>query len=158
MKAKDEWNFILVVFYLVLVYHCLAFNPLHPNISVNILHTVLCTSPKVLMKRIFLTIKCFFSQWPLPLPSLPNCVIKGMMLLGQIICQSPSLSGVKGFSGYLQWSRWRRISGSPFAFAFSFKQKSQRLKIFACRKVRLLTLEIHLNHNGEKKIFRVTTT
>ena len=32
-------------------------NPLHPNISVDILHTVLCTFPKVLTRRICLTVK-----------------------------------------------------------------------------------------------------
>ena len=34
-------------------------NPLHPNISINILHTVLCTFSKVLKRRICLTIKSF---------------------------------------------------------------------------------------------------
>ena len=33
------------------------FNPLHPNISMYILHTVLYTFPKVLTRRIYLTIK-----------------------------------------------------------------------------------------------------
>ena len=38
-------------------------NPLHPNISMHILHTVLYTFPKVLTRRICLTIKSFFSWW-----------------------------------------------------------------------------------------------
>ena len=38
-------------------------NPLHPNISVHILHTVLYTFPKVLTWRICLTIKSFSSWW-----------------------------------------------------------------------------------------------
>ena len=45
--------------------HCLvhetAINPLQPNISMDILHTVLYTFPKVLTKRICLTIKSFIS-------------------------------------------------------------------------------------------------
>ena len=36
--------------------------PLHPNISMHILHTVLYTFPKVLTRRICLTIKSFFSE------------------------------------------------------------------------------------------------
>ena len=38
-----------------------SFNPLHPNISMHILHTVLYTFPKVLRRRICLTIRTFFS-------------------------------------------------------------------------------------------------
>ena len=37
-------------------------NPLHPNISVHILHTVLFTFPKVLTRRICSTSKNFFSK------------------------------------------------------------------------------------------------
>ena len=36
-------------------------NPLHPNISMHILHTVLYTFPVVLTRRICLTIKGFLS-------------------------------------------------------------------------------------------------
>ena len=36
-------------------------NPLHPNISVHILHTVLCTLTKVLTRRICLNIVNFFN-------------------------------------------------------------------------------------------------
>ena len=32
------------------------FDPLHPNIGINILHTVLYTFPKVLIRRICLTV------------------------------------------------------------------------------------------------------
>ena len=35
-------------------------NPLHPNISMHILHNVFFTYPKVLTRRICLTIKKFF--------------------------------------------------------------------------------------------------
>ena len=38
-------------------------NPLYPKISVHILHTVLKSFPKVLMRRICLTIRSFFG-WP----------------------------------------------------------------------------------------------
>ena len=37
-----------------------SFIPLHPNISGHILHTVLNTFPKVLTRRICLTIKSFY--------------------------------------------------------------------------------------------------
>ena len=36
-------------------------NPLHPMISMHILHNVLYTFPKMLTRRIWLTIKSFFS-------------------------------------------------------------------------------------------------
>ena len=36
-------------------------NPLHPNISIHILHTVFHTFPNVLRRRICITIKSFFS-------------------------------------------------------------------------------------------------
>ena len=42
-------------------------NPLHPNISMHILHTVLNTFRYVLAGRICLTIKRFFSLLLLPL-------------------------------------------------------------------------------------------
>ena len=38
-----------------------TFNPFHPNISIDILHTVLYTFPKVPLKRICLAIKSLFS-------------------------------------------------------------------------------------------------
>ena len=49
----------------------LGVNSLHPNISKHILHTVLYTFPKVLTRRICLTIKSFFSWWSFPLFSWP---------------------------------------------------------------------------------------
>ena len=42
-------------------------NPLHPNISLHILHTVLYTFPKVLTRRFCLTTKNFFGLWSFPL-------------------------------------------------------------------------------------------
>ena len=48
LRVSVEYlNFLLLV------------NPLHPTISMHILHTVLYTSPKELTRRIFLTIKRF---------------------------------------------------------------------------------------------------
>ena len=44
-----------------------ATNPLHPNISKHILHTVLYTIPTVWTRRICLSIKSFFSWWSCPL-------------------------------------------------------------------------------------------
>ena len=43
---------------------CGAFNmnPFYPNISMHILHTVLHTFPKILTRRIYLTIKSFFGR------------------------------------------------------------------------------------------------
>ena len=38
-----------------------SFNPIHPDISMHILHTVLYTCPYVLARRSCLTIKRFFS-------------------------------------------------------------------------------------------------
>ena len=50
------------------IYYFLSIiNPLHPNISMHILHTVLNTFPYVLAGRICLTIKRFFSLFLLPL-------------------------------------------------------------------------------------------
>ena len=46
-------------------------NPLHPNISMHILHTVLYTFPKVLTRRICLTIKSFSGWQSFPLFSCP---------------------------------------------------------------------------------------
>ena len=37
-------------------------NPLHPNISIFILHTVLCTFTMVLTRRICRTIESFFGR------------------------------------------------------------------------------------------------
>ena len=46
-------------------------DPLHPNISMHSLHTVLYTFPKVLTKKICLTIKNFFSLRSVPLFAWP---------------------------------------------------------------------------------------
>ena len=46
-------------------------NPLHPNISLHILHTFLDTFPEVLTRRICLPIIRFLPWWPFPLFSWP---------------------------------------------------------------------------------------
>ena len=53
---------------------CLFLNPLHPNVSMHILHTVLYKFPWVLTRRICSTILSFF-WWRFPLFSRPFCVI-----------------------------------------------------------------------------------
>ena len=50
---------------------------LYPNINMDILHTVLYTFPKVLTRRISLTINSLFHCWSFPLFSWPLCVIHG---------------------------------------------------------------------------------
>ena len=52
-------------------------NPLHPNISRHILHTVHHTCTMVLTRRIWLTIKSCFGWWSFPLFSWPSSVIQG---------------------------------------------------------------------------------
>ena len=51
-------------------------NPLHPNISIDSLHTVLYTFPKELTRRLSLTIKSFFSWWSFPVFSWPKFSIQ----------------------------------------------------------------------------------
>ena len=52
-------------------------NPLHPNISMHILHTVLRTFPKRLWRRICVTIKSCSSWWSSPPLSQLLCLIQG---------------------------------------------------------------------------------
>ena len=67
------WSFILFSS-LVLWY---LFNLLQPKFITHFLRTVLYTFPKVLKRRICLTIKSFFSWWSFLLFSWPWCVILG---------------------------------------------------------------------------------
>ena len=69
-------------------------NPLHPSISMHILHTVLFTFPKALSRRICLTIKSFFSWWSYPLFSRLSCTIQGWYCMEKLDA-SPSY-GLKG--------------------------------------------------------------
>ena len=52
-------------------------DPLHPNISIYFLHTVLYTFPMALTRRICLTIKSFLSWWSFPSISWPQCLFLG---------------------------------------------------------------------------------
>ena len=53
---------VLYIYIYIYIYNPLhdVFNPLHPNIRMHILHTVLYTFPNVLARRICLTMKRFF--------------------------------------------------------------------------------------------------
>ena len=53
-------------------------NPLHPNFSMYILHTVLYTFPKVLTRRIWLTIRSFLGWWSFHLFLWIYCLIQGL--------------------------------------------------------------------------------
>ena len=53
------------------------FNPLHPNISMHIILTVLYTLLKVHASRIYLSIKNSLSWWSFPLFSTPSSLIQG---------------------------------------------------------------------------------
>ena len=67
LKSFNDDNMLVEKFvdtprYLVaLERHLCCISPLHPNINMHILHTVLCTFTKVLTRRICLTIKSVFS-------------------------------------------------------------------------------------------------
>ena len=53
LNQNHWWNIFLVTLQFRLL------NPLHPNISLQVLHSVLYTFPMILRKRIWLTIKSF---------------------------------------------------------------------------------------------------
>ena len=59
-------------------------NPSDPYISMLILHTVLYTFLKVLIRRICLAIKSFFGWRSFPLFSWPECVILGCYCEGKL--------------------------------------------------------------------------
>ena len=67
--------------------------PLHPNISMHILQTVLYAVLRVLTRRICSTIQSFFSWWSLYI-LMTLMFDTGMILLGEIWCWS--LLGFKG--------------------------------------------------------------
>ena len=71
IRCKTELNHNLVV----IIPH-FPLNPSHPNTSMHILHTLLHTFPKVLTRRIYFTIRRFFSWWSFSLFLLPECVIQ----------------------------------------------------------------------------------
>ena len=74
--------------------HFWTINPLHTDISMLILHTVLHTFLKVLTRRIYITIKGFFSWSSFPLLSLPLCVIQGLYCKEKLDASHPM--GSKG--------------------------------------------------------------
>ena len=74
--------------------HFWTINPLHTDISILILHTVLHTFLKVLIRRICITIKSFFSWRSFPLFSLPLCVIQGLHCTEKLDASHPK--GSKG--------------------------------------------------------------
>ena len=55
---------------------CVRIKPLHPEISIHILHTVLSAFWEVLTRRICLKVKSFFCRWPFSLFSWPQCEIQ----------------------------------------------------------------------------------
>ena len=77
LKSFNDDNMLVEKFvdtprYLVaLKWHYCCISPLHPNISMHILHTVLHTFTEVLTRRICLTIKNFFSWGSFSSFSLP---------------------------------------------------------------------------------------
>ena len=80
-------------------------NPLHPNIRMHILHTVLCTFLKVLTRRICLSHE-FCSRWSCPLFSWPLCLIQGWHFEEKL-----DASHSQGFKGQLQYTHYTRLLG-----------------------------------------------
>ena len=63
-----------------------GFNPLHPNISMHTLHSVLCTFPKVLTRRICLTINRILQLIIISFILITLMFYSGMILKGEIRC------------------------------------------------------------------------
>ena len=91
LKSFNDDNMLVEKFvdtprYLVaLEWHFCCISPLHPNISMQILHTVLHTFTKVLTRRICLTIKSVFSWWSFSLFWLMTLICdSGVILWGEI--------------------------------------------------------------------------
>ena len=61
---------------------------MHPNITMHILHTVLNTFPKVLTRRICLTIISFYHWWLFPFFLVTFMCDLGVILKGEIRCSS----------------------------------------------------------------------
>ena len=73
--ARKKGNLLLLRY--KYLFSWMLFNPLYPNISTHILHTVLFTFPKVLTRRICLTIKSLCSWGSFPLFLSPQYMIQG---------------------------------------------------------------------------------
>ena len=69
------------------------FHPLHPNIGMLFLHTVLYTFSKVLIRRICSSIK---SWWSFPLFLWPKCLIQGWY--GKEKWDANHSNGTKGYN------------------------------------------------------------
>ena len=68
--------------------------PPFPPLKCHFLHTLIYTSPKVLTKRICLTIRSFLSWWSFPIFLRSKCLIQGWHCKEKIeVCHS---QGVKG--------------------------------------------------------------
>ena len=59
-SSRNPFGHIMTTEYIII--KCLDINPLHPNISLHILLTVLYTFPEMLTRRICLIIKSFLSR------------------------------------------------------------------------------------------------
>ena len=59
-SSRNPFGHIMTTEYIII--KCLDINPLHPNISLHILLTVLYTFPEMLTRRICLIIKRFLSR------------------------------------------------------------------------------------------------
>ena len=77
-KLAMGWNLQIhcYIWYICNKARLRSFNPLHHNISMHILHTVHHTFLKVLTRRIWLSIKSFFSWWSFPSLLRPSCMIQ----------------------------------------------------------------------------------
>ena len=75
-------------------------NHLHPKFSMHILHTVL-QIPKELTRRIWFTIKNFFSCWSFTLLSWPYCLIHRWYLREKLDDSHSQVRVTKGFIFYL---------------------------------------------------------
>ena len=112
----------------------LGVNPLHPNISKHILHTVLCTFPKLLTRRIWLTIKRFFKLMIISFILVTLMRDSGVILWGEIRCWS--LLRVKGLKSQTAVTFFLIIPVSPFSLRFaSFSSLSLRSYLFFISKI-----------------------
>ena len=78
--GQDYDSSIFFIFLNLFVLFCFflsQFYPLHPDVSMHILITVIYTFPKVLTRRICLAIKSFFSWWSFHLFLWPQFLIQG---------------------------------------------------------------------------------
>ena len=84
-KKKKERIYDKTIEYIMFFF---SLNPLHPNISMHILHTALYTFPTVLTGRICLLIKRFLPRWTFPFLLMTLVCDSGVILLGEIRCLS----------------------------------------------------------------------